>query len=299
METITTEGFEPVHIETDPWTLGRYVEGFYIPNVHRGIKRPEPRRQSSYLSRPTMPLETALSALAAAEVPVDGSILEGLDRALALKRERVEDSPEDRRDLEVALAAGEITARAFDAKAGKVMAPKVPVSERRASIRRAASDAYFEAHRTLAAIGDDLIAGPLAAVCEEELDDPRAPRAEDRWAAMWAAVDALRKGGFASYVALVPRIAELYTYPHRARAWQLAEAQRRDRNAVEAVDAVRQGKFAVNYRRVRPNLRHLAIDATTLRVATEHRDEWGAKLQTASDIDANLEHIQAAERAVA
>jgi hypothetical protein len=194
-----------------------------------GVARPRPNRSASYLRRGESPLERVLPVLRAADVFVPANITEGLDCALALKRERVDDdAASDGRQLEAALAAGEMTAAEFERKTSKPTKPAVPATERRASLQRAAADAYFEAHPALAAIGDELIAGPLATTCDELLDDPDAPGADDRWRVMWAAVDALRGHGFASWVVMAPRTAEAYRYPHRARAWALAEARRAD-----------------------------------------------------------------------
>lgn len=293
-------GFEPVIItERNYHSIATFVEGAYWPNLKQGVTRPSASRTRNYISAAVVPVAKVLPVLEAAGVAVDAEIREGLERALSLRSQRVTDQPPaDRRALEAELAAGEIDAAEFEKRLAKVGSkPTTPVRERADILRRAASAAYLEAHARLAAIGDDLIEGPLAAMCDELLDDPTAVGAEGRWAAMWAAVDGLRKNYLASSVQGAPRVLELYELAHRANAWRLAEVQRKDASALQFVASGPRGKAgAIVWRKVRPDRRHLAPDPCTLGRASARREEWGAKLLSADEIDQNIERILAAER---
>jgi hypothetical protein len=299
METKVGNDYAPVAIAEGG---GFYLEAFHIPNTYAGVERPVAKRTQPYMAATVPAAVKVLAALDGAGVgdAVGEEIRSGLERALAL-RKQANGVPDDARvsvrDLELALGAGEIgTGELAKAIAKASAAPEAPAKEIRASIRRAAEDAYFTAHSALSAVGDSLIVGALDAVAQELMDDPGARGAEERWAAMWAAVDALRKYRLASCVVFAPRTAALYALPHRARAWQLAEVERRDRRGVDLVRSERRGRHTLLWRRVRKDYLRGAPDPCALRVAADFRSEWRASLKSADEMDRNLEAVLMAER---
>lgn len=274
----------------------------HATNAHAGVARPRPSRHRGYTSSPHPPAFGAVEALAAVGIVVPDEVAEGLQRYRSLRSQMAQPAPPPLREqIEAQLAAGELTPSEADTRLLKVAGRRPhPDYPRAASFRAAADSAYFAAHAALAALGDDLIAGPLQDLCDELLSDPASAGAEERWGQLWAATGALRNQAFfASTVTGASRAEQVYRYPHRAREWRLGQVRARERHAIEARTTRRRGRHTAVSEHVALRLRERTrdIQPASLPVAAAHRDEWGARLWSADQIAEHLQRIIAAERA--
>jgi hypothetical protein len=255
-----------------------------IPPETRARKHEGPC--ASFVGYDGSPAVRACRALdrAGVEVPADVAAL--LDRCRTLLDQADQAADPAAPGTVAALAAGRLDP-------AKLTAPD-PEAERRsrlerAALLRAAADAaYGDAAVALAAVGDDLIGGPLRDTVRACLDRPDADGAPERWDAAWEAVRALRGARCATAARGIPPEARVYRRADRARTWALDQIAARHRHAIEpdyVTDAVIGEQPAVIIRRrpaTLPGVDTTPPDLTSLAIAAEHRETFGADLLTAA-----------------
>jgi hypothetical protein len=193
-----------------------------------------------------------------------------------------------RRQLEAALAAGEVDADEAARQLSDLADEQGDESSRRDTarmLRSAATRAYAEAAGILHDAGDELVSS-LAAVADECLTRrPRRGDASDRWDQAHNLADLLRRYGLAPTCG-ASRSEHMYRRPDLAFFWQRENARR-----VTVRGWEQEGRVALLYR-----IPHDAPSVLTLAVAVAHREEWGAGLFTATEVAANLAAVSSEER---
>jgi hypothetical protein len=255
------------------------------------------------------PAVVAVASLTRAGIDVPAEVTDPLDRGTDLRDQAHHlTATNARTDLARQVADGTLTPA--DAADQAITTSKASttqrVSEQRQVLMEASEHAYGTAAVALAKVGDTLIEGPLRDTVRDLLAGPVTPDTEQAWADVWGAVAALRTMFATSMPHGVPHGAQLFARPDLVRAWRFAQVAKVHRRAIEVNDEAdgylpdgRPARLLVRTAVAVPGRDTRLPDATTLAVAVEHRDAWGADLHAVAEVIANTHAIHERQNAIA
>jgi hypothetical protein len=271
-----------------------------VPPERRARRHEGPTAASQTVD--AMPATRAVRALSAAGVAPPDEVIDGLDRCRELIEEAKRASADPVEQVVARLASGDLSAG--DVQPADREALRRQATDRADLLRRGGDQAYQDAAGHLAAVGDDLLAGPLRSIVREVLDDPDDDDAAAVWTAAWGAVRTLRRGRFAASARGIPPAGSMYARPDLARGWQLDAVAARHAHAVEVVVATdgryqgRRVRVVQRRPRVLPGVDTRPPPVDVLAVAAARREDWHPDLWLAHEAVAHWSEVLAAHDAI-